>query len=555
MKQKIVIATLALGLVLLPVLSSLGVPKVNADSSGGKIAFLSYGDDPNGDIFTIDADGSNKVNITNDPSSDDEPIVSPDGEKVIIRSDRDALAGNQLYAIDIDGSNVTLLTSGSSFNAQVAWSPDSSKIVFVSNRDGNNEVYVMNADGSNQVNLSSSPNSDFRPKWSPDGSKIAFASDRDGNEEVYVMNADGSNQVNLSNSPASDLLPKWSPDGSKIAFETDRDVNVEIYVMNADGSNQANLSNSLGNDFSPQWSPDGSEIAFVTDRDGNNEVYVMNADGSNQVNLSNDGATDDFPLWSPDGNKIAFEANRDGNTEIYVMNADGSNQANLSNNGDYDTFAFWYTPALGGDSDGDGSSDAIEAGGPNGGDANNDGTADSTQANVTTLVNPVTGKYTSVVSTCATNQSVSIAAESSNFQDAAFTYPGGLVNFNLACAPGATSTMTMYFYGTFSGSLTARKYNSNTHVYQAVPGASISQTTIGGSPATKLAYQITDGSSLDQDGTVNGTIVDPVGLATAAVGAPDTGVGTQSTQPWNLMIVSILIGGLLHLTRRFQLTV
>ncbi|MBI4285413.1 MAG: PD40 domain-containing protein [Chloroflexi bacterium] len=260
--------------------------------------------------------------------------------KIAFSSDRDG--NNEIYVMDADGSNPVNLTNHTAYDVYPYWSPDGSKIAFSSKRDGNDEVYVMNADGSNPVNLSNHTGDDFRPTWSPDGTKIAFNSNRDGNFEIYVMNADGSNQTNLTNNSSTDWTPAaWSPDGTKIAFDANRGGNEEIYVMNADGSNQTNLTNSGGLDGEPAWSPDGTRIAFDSDRSGNFEVYVMNADGSNPVNLTNDSAEDSGPAWSPDGTKIAFRSNRSGNSEIFVMDADGSNQTNLTNNAANDHTPAW----------------------------------------------------------------------------------------------------------------------------------------------------------------------------------------------------------------------
>ena len=97
--------------------------------TNGKIAFTSIRDG-NGEIYVMDADGSNQINLTGNPAQDFDP----------------------------------------------SWSHDGSKIAFMSNRDGNWEIYEMDADGSNQTNLTSNSADDRVPSWSPDGSKIAFAS-------------------------------------------------------------------------------------------------------------------------------------------------------------------------------------------------------------------------------------------------------------------------------------------------------------------------------------------------------------------------------------------
>ena len=163
----------------------------------------------------------------------------------------------EIYVMDADGLNQVNLTNTGGGEFAPAWSPDGSKIAFYSSRDGiSGEIYVMDADGLNQVNLTNNAAGDSSPSWSPDGSKIAFGSFRDGNSEIYVMDADGLNPMNLTNNARDDGGPDWSPDGSKIVFSSNRDSADQahdIYVMDADGSNPMRLTNNAAGDSRPSW--------------------------------------------------------------------------------------------------------------------------------------------------------------------------------------------------------------------------------------------------------------------------------------------------------------
>ncbi|MGI8654779.1 MAG: Calx-beta domain-containing protein [Pyrinomonadaceae bacterium] len=290
----------------------------SAVASNGRIAFTRRRDQDNADVYTMNADGGNQVNLTNNASGNSGP----------------------------------------------AWSPDGTKIAFISTRGQfyrSGEIYVMNADGSNLTQLThfgdATDTSILGPAWSPDGTKLVFINisyiNSAGNilSQVILMNADGSGQEKLiyifRGRPITHA-PAWSPDGTRIAFASSgintRDIpfTVEsfIYIINADGSGTTKVADASGSNGrysplingSPAWSPDGTKLAFVNNKDGNPEIYVMGGDGSNKRRLTNNTAEDGFPTWSPDGNTIAFTSNRDGALQIYAMNADGSNQARITNN-------------------------------------------------------------------------------------------------------------------------------------------------------------------------------------------------------------------------------
>lgn len=180
------------------------------------------------------------------------------------------------------------------------------------------------------------------------------------------------------------------------------------------------------------------------------------------------------------------------------------------------------------DVDTDGIDDAIENAGPNSGDANNDGISDNSQQNVASFVNDVTGQYTVLqVSGDCSIVSVTAAAESANTtQDTAYSYPGGLLNFQVNCgSSGATAVVTQYYYGVDATDLIARKYNESNQSYTTIADAVISAVTIDGHSAAKVVYNVTDGGELDADGEANGIIVDPSGVAKSLLGAPNTGLG------------------------------
>lgn len=211
------------------------------------------------------------------------------------------------------------------------------------------------------------------------------------------------------------------------------------------------------------------------------------------------------------------------------------------------------TRAADSDRDNDNVIDSSENNGPNRGDSNADGQLDAEQGGVTNFINPVTGKYVALsTADClggtggTTNSASSVEAESGQDKDAGHSYPSGLMSFTVECATPCFSCVneglsvlccpasgeeeitptkiTQYFYDDLDASkFIARKFNSVTKAYATIPGAVITNVTIGGQKAVKVVYEILDNGPLDEDPSL-GTIKDPSGPALSAVGSPNTGI-------------------------------
>jgi len=197
------------------------------------------------DIFVMDVNGLEKINLTNSPSLDYGPVWSHNGSKIVFVSQRNGYS--ELFMMNADGSGLHSISA-------VLQLPD--EIVKCRSIYGPNTQNSSEEDSEYYLELPYGCMLDNAPAWSPDGSKIAFVSARDGNQEIYMMNVDSTGLKNISNHPADDADPSWSPDGLKIVFTSNRDGEYyQIFIMNIDGSDVIQITSDYGNKFSPAWRP------------------------------------------------------------------------------------------------------------------------------------------------------------------------------------------------------------------------------------------------------------------------------------------------------------
>lgn len=268
--------------------------------------------DGDGEIYSMNPDGTFQTNLTQNPSEDWSPVWSPDGSKVAFLSDRTGSA--QIYIRDLYNNNGT---------AQMT---DYSQITEVTFCETTVDAGLIHFQGF--VGLD----------WSLDGQYLvsSLSMEIDGNmfQPLFLIHTDGSGVVQLTHD-GNDINPQWSPLGGQIAFtrlidcygETEQD----IFSVTMNGQNLYNITHSLEAERSGfSWSPDDTKIAYVSlGQDGKKEIKIANVDGTYQQILVDLGVDRDFGesslVWSPMGDQLAFISSYlTDEPQIYLINIDGS---------------------------------------------------------------------------------------------------------------------------------------------------------------------------------------------------------------------------------------
>lgn len=248
-----------------------------------------------------------------------------------------------LWTMNADGSDRQRLTNLKGYELSPSWSPDGNRIAYARYPEsGDSEIRIYDvATGASSAFTADAVNEDY-PAWSPDGTKIAYVR-YETDSEIYVGAPPAkTGHTNLTNNGVGDLHPAWSPDGSKIVFSHYDGSDLELMVMDADGSDKEYLTSNGAPDTYPDWSPDGTKIAWSYGVATVEDIWVMNADGSGSPRQLTDHPNGELrPRWSPDSRRIVYEQKGTFDSNVYVMDADGSNRRKLSD-GDDEQGGDWY---------------------------------------------------------------------------------------------------------------------------------------------------------------------------------------------------------------------
>ena len=78
---------------------------------GLRIAYAGIGTDGEGDIYVMNANGTNKINLTNHLGADRYPAWSPDGRQIAFASNRNDSFNWEIYVMNNDGTNLRNITN------------------------------------------------------------------------------------------------------------------------------------------------------------------------------------------------------------------------------------------------------------------------------------------------------------------------------------------------------------------------------------------------------------------------------------------------------------
>lgn len=283
-----------------------------------KVVFTTY-ENAYRNLYVIDIDGQNLKLLDKARQTCSNPVWSPDDSKITyVRNDIGAAGNFDIYSINIDGTNRIQLTNQND-NYSPRYLPDNSAIIYTSLNGALSGVYKMNTDGSNKQLLSPAGKSFGVSSISPDGKMIAINSQDWNGTQIFVMKPDGSGLQQLTFTVEKNYFdtgfprggncnPVWSPNSTRLVYESYENSTPDIFVINSNGSGNKRLTDNPLRDESPCWTNDGNYIIYAAGKiwfEGNNPTYaghvitIMSPDGRLKKQLTDNKISDVYPAFIP----------------------------------------------------------------------------------------------------------------------------------------------------------------------------------------------------------------------------------------------------------------
>ena len=293
---------------ILLVLMCVGVCQVFAKApTTPKILFMSTRDG-NREVYMMNPDGTEQVNLTQHPAIDQTAVWSPTGEQILFVSDRGGV--RDLYLMDPDGTNVRRVFKKKirAWRKNATWSPDGKQFAYIY-EDWNRLEFGMYLGTFGEEDVEPLPNG-RSPAWSPDGTEIAYTVSHALGSRLIFLDVDTRDREQ----PIPDKAlrwqhsPSWSAAGDRLAISGNKHpipviagldlenaralqnawkAKTTVYIVNRDGTGLRQLVDEAGpNAIALDLSPDGSEVLYVQEINGQTQIFKIDVNSGVRTQLT-----------------------------------------------------------------------------------------------------------------------------------------------------------------------------------------------------------------------------------------------------------------------------
>jgi serine/threonine-protein kinase len=204
-----------------PIARPAGYGSVRYSPDGKRIAMSIVGTTTT-DVWLYDVATGTNTRLTTEGATNDRPEWSPDGSRVLFRTDRNNEGNFSIWwqPSDKTGKAEPLIQPPNAADAvyEASISPDGQSLIFRTGTTGGANIWYRGMQGdTSRKEVSATPFDEWAARLSPNGKWVAYVSDESGPYQIYVRPFPGTGpRVQVSKNGGED--PLWSTDGSRIIY-------------------------------------------------------------------------------------------------------------------------------------------------------------------------------------------------------------------------------------------------------------------------------------------------------------------------------------------------